>query len=121
MLLDPIDWNAFKHDFREWAEQYVPEYVIPDWTDKLFQERESLTHESRSRRCEVPSSLSVYKFFDARAVRRKRRAVSHKPWNSSRDSHANRSIKSTREESEHDRHSAKSVPKNTQLLYTEPN
>ena len=42
MLLDPIDWNAFKHDFREWAEHYVPEYVTPGWTDKLFQERESL-------------------------------------------------------------------------------
>jgi len=71
MLLDPIDWNAFKHDFREWTEHYVPEYVIPDWTDKLFQERESLTHESRSRRCDVPSCLGVYKFFDSRAVRRK--------------------------------------------------
>ena len=49
----------------------MPEYVIPDWTDKLFQERESLTHESRSRRCDVPSCLGVYKFFDSRAVRRK--------------------------------------------------
>jgi hypothetical protein len=30
MLLDPIDWNAFKHDIREWAEHHVPEHVIPD-------------------------------------------------------------------------------------------
>ena len=36
MLLDPIDWNAFRHDFREWAEHNVPEHEIPDWTDKLF-------------------------------------------------------------------------------------
>jgi len=71
MLLDPIDWNAFKHDLREWAEHHVPEHVIPDWTDKLFQERESLTHEPRRRRHEVPSHLGIYKFFDSRAVIRK--------------------------------------------------
>jgi hypothetical protein len=71
MLLDPIDWNAFRHDFREWAEHNVPEHEIPDWTDKLFQERESLAHESRRKRREVPSHLNIYKFFDPRAVIRK--------------------------------------------------
>jgi hypothetical protein len=59
---DPIDWSAFKHDFKDWSEKFSPNLTISP-TDLKFSERLAPSHSPRSCAHGMEGSTSVYQFF----------------------------------------------------------
>ena len=65
MLIDPIQWEAFKKQLLAWAGVNCPNLIVPELTDNLFNERTPLSHAPRAKNVWTScSSSGAYKFFD---------------------------------------------------------
>jgi hypothetical protein len=68
MLIDSIQWEAFKKVLLAWGEKFCGNLEISKLSDNLFNERIPLAHSHRARRASSISFPGIYHFFDPRST-----------------------------------------------------
>ena len=68
-LIDPIDWNAFKKEFSNWATKHHLNFVIVEHSDLRFRERALPIHDPRSRQLTKSKPTNVYSLFSSTSTK----------------------------------------------------